>query len=61
MQSQAGAAFDRKFAKLLRDAVEALTLREEQEKEMLIPSWKENICKTCVRLCQRLGRRTQVE
>ena len=35
MQGQAGAASDRKFAKLLRDAVEALTLREEQEKEML--------------------------
>ena len=35
MQSQAGAAFDRKFAKLLRDGVEALRLREKQEKDVL--------------------------
>ena len=35
IDGQAGAAADRKFAKLLRDAAEALTLRERQEKETL--------------------------
>ena len=35
IDGQAGAAADRKFAELLRDAAEALTLREKQEKETL--------------------------